>query len=64
MLNFEDLPNWRVEFKEVSVNVSKATAVHVLGPRIEITSTDQKELILEIHTSAAKMEQEIAKGKR
>jgi len=61
MMNLEGLPNWRVELKEVSAGVYKATAVHTLGPRIERTGTDEEKLIGEIKTAATRMELEIEK---
>jgi hypothetical protein len=60
-MNLEGFPDWRVELKEVSAGVYKATAVHTLGPRIELTGTDEGKLIVEIKVSASKMELEIEK---
>lgn len=60
-MNLEGLPDWRVELNEVSTGVYKATAVHTLGPRIELTGTDETKLIAEIKVSASKMELEIEK---
>lgn len=62
MQSFESLPNWRVELKEVSDGVYKATAVHAFGPQIELTGTDEEKLIADIKSSATEMELEIAKG--
>ena len=59
--SLEGLPNWRVEVKEASAGVYKATAVHASGPKIELTGTDQKRLIAEVKASAAIMELDIAK---
>jgi len=42
MTNLEDLPNWRVEMNEVSAGVYRVTAVHTLGPQIEVTGTDDR----------------------
>lgn len=61
MISLEGLPNWRVEVKELSAGVYKATAVHASGPKIELTGTDEKKLIAEIETSAKLMALEIAK---
>ena len=58
-MKLEGLPDWRVELNEVSAGVYKATAVHTLGPRIEVTGTDEGKLIAEIMASATKMELEI-----
>jgi hypothetical protein len=60
-MNLEGFPDWRVELKEVSAGVYKAIAVHTLGPRIELTGTDEGKLIVEIKASASKMELEIEK---
>ena len=60
-MNLEGLPDWRVELNEVSAGVYKATAVHALGPRIELTGTDERKLIAEIKVFATKMELEIEK---
>jgi hypothetical protein len=60
-MSLEGFPSWRVEVKEVSAGVYKATAVHASGPKIELTGTDQERLIAEIKTSATIMELEIAK---
>lgn len=60
-MNLEGLPEWRVELNEVSAGVFIATAVHTLGPRIEITGTDERKLIAEIKDSVTKMELEIEK---
>jgi len=59
--SLEGLPNWRVEVKEVSAGVYKATAVHASGPKIELTGTDEKKLIAEIKASATIMELDIAR---
>jgi hypothetical protein len=59
--SLEGLPNWRVEIKEVSAGVYKATAVHASGPKIELTDTDEKKLMAEIKASATIMELDIAK---
>jgi len=61
MISLEGLPNWRLEVKEASAGVYKATAVHSFGPKIELTGTDEKKLIAEIKISAMLMEVEIAK---
>jgi hypothetical protein len=59
MTNLKDLPNWRVEMNEVSAGVYKVTAVHTLGPQIEVTGTDENKLMAEIKTAAIRMELEI-----
>jgi hypothetical protein len=55
------VPASRVEVNEVSAGVYKATAVHVSGPKIELTDTDEKKLIAEIKASATITELDIAK---
>ena len=55
------LPNWEFDIPEVSPSFYRLKAVHTLGPRIEMTGSDDERLRSEAKAAAQNMESEIAK---
>jgi hypothetical protein len=53
------LQNWRFRMSEVSPGVYKINAEHALGPSIEMTGTDESELLGEVRVAALRMEMDI-----
>jgi hypothetical protein len=55
----EALPNWTVQIDEISAGVYKLTAVHLLGPSVELTGTNPDKLTDQARESALAIEREL-----